>query len=135
MLSSFIGMILGVTAGISTPDVVHTVYAEEPRKTVLIEISYTQEGIERRIEEEFRDAPIMLKVARCESSLKADAYNPKNNSHDRGIFQISEKYHGEEMKELGIDPTDVADNIKYARILYDRNGTKDWTASKECWNK
>jgi hypothetical protein len=39
----------------------------------------------------------MLKVAYCEGvvngELSAAAFNPKNNSDDKGIFQISTKHH------------------------------------------
>lgn len=108
----------------------------EPREVLIeIQIDWTEERIIKEIENTFPDAPIMIKVAKCESHYKNDAYNPTNNSHDRGIFQLSQKYHGEEMEELGLDPHDIQDNIKFARILYDRNGLTPWSASKGCWNK
>lgn len=139
MISSLIGLILGI-GGIST-----TVYAqvEEPPlpKTVLIEVRYTQEGIERRIKETFPEEPeLMLKVAKCEGVtngvLDPKAYNPTNNSHDRGIFQISDKYHKETYTAMGLtDMTDVDQNLKYARHLYDENGLQDWSASKWCWSE
>ena len=83
----------------------------------------------------FPDAPIMLKVMRCEGGYDIDAHNPTNNSHDRGLFQVSTKYHGAEVKRLGLDMNNPVDNIKYARILYDKNGLGDWQASKPCWSK
>ena len=117
--------------------IVYTAHAqEEEHKVVLIEPTYSEESIKMRIKEAFpEDSERMLRVALCESGYDRNAHNPKNNSHDRGIFQLSEKWHGKEMKELGIDPTDVEQNIQYARLLYDRNGLKDWSASKKCWSK
>ena len=136
MLSTIIGMILGVVGGINA-EIVYAQIEEPPLpKTVLIEVRYTQEGIERRIKETFPDAPIMLEVARCESSFKPDAHNPINESYDNGIFQISDKYHKETYTAMGLtDMTDVDQNLKYARHLYDENGLQDWSASRNCWNK
>jgi len=103
--------------------------------TTVIKLSYTKERVQELIVEAFPDAPIMLRVAACESGFLQHAYNPTNNSHDGGVFQISQKYHGHQMKKLGLDPYDVKDNIAYARILYDANGLRDWSASKHCWSK
>lgn len=115
------------------------VYAAEPEapKTILIgtKIEWTEERIIQEIKNTFPDAPIMVEVAKCESRFKQYAYNPTNNSHDGGIFQISKKYHGEEMNELGVDQYDIQENIQFARKLYEREGLKPWNASKKCWSK
>lgn len=100
----------------------------EPEE-VRLKITYSEERIIELIEETFWDAPVMLRVARCESGLKSDAYNPTNDSHDRGIFQISRKYHG----QSDADMYDVRKNLAYARQLYDKNGLRDWEASRDCW--
>ena len=101
----------------------------------IIELTYTKERVKELIVESFPDAPVMLKVAACESGFLQHAYNPTNNSHDGGVFQISQKYHGERMKTLGLDPYDVKDNISYARILYNESGLAPWRASRFCWSK
>lgn len=101
----------------------------------VIELSYTKERVKELIAETFADAPIMQEVARCESGFLQHAYNPTNNSHDGGVFQISQKYHGKRMEKLGLDPYDVKDNIAYARILYDEQGLAPWVWSKPCWSK
>lgn len=108
----------------------------EPR-TVLIKVvtNWTPERIAQEIDEAFPDAPIMHKVMKCESGGNIEAYNPTNGSHDNGLFQISAKYHGSRMRALGLDVGDPADNIAYARILYDESGLQPWSASKHCWNK
>lgn len=92
------------------------------------------ERVKQEIEKVFPDAPIMKEVARCESGFKPNAYNPTNNSNDSGVMQISQKYHGKRMRELGLDPFDVQDNLAFARILYDEQGLAPWKWSKPCWN-
>ena len=114
---------------------VETIYGKE----VMIEVRYdwTEERIIEEINNVFPDAPIMVKVAKCEGvvdgKLDPKAYNPTNDSHDKGIFQISEKYHGTKIKELGLDMYDIKDNLAFARILYDNEGLTPWKWSKPCW--
>lgn len=111
---------------------------------VKIEISteWTHERIVEEIHKVFPDAPIMLKVAKCEGTrhglLDPKAFNPTNNSNDSGIFQISEKYHGgtNGYRALGLtDMFDVKQNLAYARHLYDTQGLEPWKWSKPCWSK
>jgi hypothetical protein len=53
---------------------------------------------------------------------------------DVGEFQINTWAHADELKALGLDVIhSQADNIKYALMLYARNGTADWVASQDCW--
>lgn len=87
---------------------------------------------------EFGSTSPMINIARCESNHRH--YNPdgsvlrgKVNSDDVGVFQINEYYHLETSKKLGIDIHTPEGNIKYARFLYNSNGTRDWNWSKSCW--
>lgn len=107
----------------------------EPQK-IQIEIVYSETRIKELIRETFpHNAATMLRVASCEGGIQDDApTNPTNGSFDKGIYQVSEKYHGAEAKKLGLDLHDVRDNIKFAKLLYDREGLKPWSASKKCWN-
>lgn len=114
----------------SAPEQTIEQLVEVEPKEVRIQVLYDTESVKREIEEVFGENHIMLKVAKCESEYKQFAFNPTNNSNDRGIFQISEKYHG-----VGDEMYDVKKNIAYAKKLYDRNGLKDWVWSKHCWNK
>ena len=56
---------------------------------------------------------------------------------DAGEFQINTIAHADELKKLGLDVVNSeSDNRAYALILYLRNGTADWNASKAtCWGK
>ncbi len=148
-----LGVLLGILAGISldiaTGDkqVIAEAKAEElvvvvEPQEVMIEIRYdwSQERIEQQIRSTFIEEPDKaVRVAKCEGivngKLDPKAFNHTNNSNDTGIFQISEKYHGQEVKRQGLDMENVIDNINYAHQLYKKNGWNDWVWSKHCWNK
>lgn len=115
------------------------VYAREPEppKEVLLQVKIDwndKERIKEEIRKVFPEQPeLLIRVAQCESGLIPHAHNSSTN--DGGIFQISEPYHGHRLKELGLDPFKVEDNLKYARLLYDESGLQPWSASKHCWSK
>ncbi len=78
---------------------------------------------------------IMVKIADCESGFtqfNEDGSVLTNATHDYGVFQINKK-HIKEASALGFDVMQTKGNIKYALYLYQKNGTKDWNASKWCW--
>ena len=116
---------------------VQAVTVIEPAKEVelIVVVDWTPARIKQEVQDVFPDAPIMLKVMKCEGGYKTDAYNPTNGSGDKGLFQISTKYHGHRTKQLGLDMNDPIDNLKYARTLYDESGLQPWQASKHCWSK
>lgn len=109
----------------------------------ILEKHWTEERIKEEIRNTFPERPnTFVRIAGCESSGDPEhidsskrAFNPTNGSNDTGIFQLSQLYHGKRMKELHLDPWDVEDNIKFARMLYEENGLDPWTASKPCWSK
>jgi len=143
MTKLIIGSGIALATWIAILSIPHTVksepikpeYKTEPSLVVATTTPkvWTKEAVIQRIRQEFPMAPVMVRVASCESGFSPDAYNPTNGSHDGGVFQISKKYHGAEMKKLGLDPFNVEDNIKYAKILYDAHGLADWLASRKCW--
>jgi len=78
----------------------------------------------------------MQKVAFCESgSRQFDGFGRviKNRvgTPDYGLFQIN-AVHFPEAKSLGLDVMKEEDNIKFAMVLYKRNGLADWKASRQC---
>jgi hypothetical protein len=80
----------------------------------------------------------MIQIARCESTFRhtlADGtvLRGKVDPADTGVMQINARYHGEKARELGLDLTDMHDNMEYARDLYLRQGTKPWKSSASCW--
>lgn len=133
-------MILGIAGGLVIDAVDRTIgapveyIAEEAPQEVLIEshIDWTPERIKSEIRKVFHEEPeTFVKIAKCESGLLPHAHNAKTN--DGGILQINDHYHGERLKELGLDPFKVEDNLKYGRMLYDEFGKQPWSASKHCW--
>ena len=106
--------------------------AEEPPRVILIGTTtppWTEERIKQRIRDTFPEQPeLMIKVAKCESGLKPLAEGP---THDKGIFQIHIPSHKNNLD--GVDVFDPADNIAFARKLYDESGTQPWNASRKCW--
>ncbi len=101
------------------------------------------EEVKEEIEKPIYLPAIMEKIAWCESKLNQEArnknyqINAKGESYiwstDIGVFQINDYFHLKKSKELGLDIFEEKDNIKYAMLLYEKNGTKDWIASSHCW--
>jgi len=95
---------------------------------------------QERVEEYFKDVPIMIDVARCESQFRQ--YNSNGtvlrgiaNSQDVGVMQINEKYHATTALKLGLDIYSLEGNLDYGRYLYETQGTRPWVYSSPCWSK
>lgn len=132
LLGIGVGILISYALTAQAEIIVYNAPEIETKEVVVKVVPETkQQRIERLIREEFVDAPIMVKVARCESRFKNV---PGELSDDFGPFQINQ-IHLPELKQLGLDRTKVEDNIKFARILYKRNGLKDWENSRHCWSK
>lgn len=88
----------------------------------------------------FRDIPVMIQVARCESHFRhtlADGtvLQGRVDPADTGVMQINKRYHEAKATELGLDLNDIEDNMAYARHLYETQGTQPWSASAPCWSR
>jgi len=88
----------------------------------------------------FSDVPVMIQIARCESQFRhtlADGsiLQGEVDPADTGVMQINKRYHGKTATELGLDLSNLYDNMAYARSLYERKGTKPWSASAPCWSR
>jgi hypothetical protein len=88
----------------------------------------------------FKDIPILVKVARCESQFRQVDSSGKTlrgieNGADVGVMQINEKYHLDRSKKLGLDIYTLEGNLAYGKVLYDEQGTAPWMASSPCWSK
>lgn len=87
----------------------------------------------------YDEAPVMEKVAWCESREKQSARRKnftedgRHWSTDVGLFQINDFYWKEKSEELGYDIYTKEGNIKMARWLYERHGTDPWEWSAGCW--
>jgi hypothetical protein len=94
---------------------------------------------EQYVRQYFSDIPIMIQIAKCESTYKhldSQGNVIKNkNSSATGVMQIMESLHSEDAAELGLDLHTIEGNTAYARELYEKQGTKPWNSSKACWGK
>ncbi len=70
-------------------------------------------------------------IAKCESGLRPNAVNNKNTngSTDGGLWQIN-SVHDHRLKQLGLDKFNPEDATKFARMLYEERGWKDWVCLK-----
>lgn len=94
---------------------------------------------EAAVREYFSDIPIMIQVARCESTFRhtledGSVLKGKVDSRDTGVMQINTYYHGATATKLGLDLENLEDNMAYARHLYEQQGTQPWSASAPCWS-
>ncbi len=95
--------------------------------------------VETYLRREFADRPILVEVARCESTFRQFDENGivirgKVNRGDVGVMQINEKYHGESADKLGHDIYSIEGNVAFAKHLFERFGTSPWSASSKCWS-
>lgn len=97
--------------------------------------------LEAYLREEYADTPILVEVARCESTFRhfgsdgETVIRGKVNKDDIGVMQINEHYHGDTAEKMGLDLHSVEGNVAYAKYLYGKYGTKPWNASSACWSK
>jgi hypothetical protein len=95
-------------------------------------------GMQAYLAKEFKDEPILVDVARCESNFaqfdkNGDIVRGIVNHDDVGVMQINEKIHGAMAVKLGFDLHTVEGNIGYAKHLYEEQGAQPWTFSSKCW--
>lgn len=95
---------------------------------------------EAAIREYFSDIPIMIEVARCESTWRqyepdgsGDALRNRQGSSAKGAFQIMDSWHRADAFAMGYDTHTLEGNLGYARVLYEKQGLKPWEASRYCW--
>lgn len=123
-----------------SPEVVVKTITTEPPAEVIVEPSVESEPelIDELVNDVFgEDAPLMLKVAKCESSLThskdGEVIRGLVDNKDSGLFQINKRYHLKQAEKLGLDIDKLEHNIIYAKLLYDKEGLAPWSASKSCW--
>ncbi len=97
-------------------------------------------SVEEQVTAYFSDVPVMIDVARCESRFRhtlkdGSVIRGEANSADIGVMQINEFYHRAEAKKLGLNIDILADNMVYARKLFEKEGTTPWLSSSKCWGK
>jgi hypothetical protein len=136
-------MVMSSVAGVQSPLTV----TETPK----VENQFVQEkksvkeidnimSTEEYVREYFKDIPIMIQIARCESTFRqlkrnGDIHRGRVNNADVGVMQINEFYHLDTAEKKDLDLYTIEGNTAYARDLYMRQGTQPWISSKACWGK
>lgn len=92
------------------------------------------------VSEYFKDDPIMIKIAWCESRHRqwgsdGQLFRGKVNPNDVGVMQINTDYHLKQSLKMNLDITTLEGNLDYARHLYENQGTTPWNSSSPCWRK
>ncbi len=100
----------------------------------------TMMSTEQYVRKYFKDIPIMIQVARCESTFRqldddGEVHRGRVVPQDVGVMQINEYYHLDQALKKNIDIYSLDGNLSYARDLYEREGTTPWNSSKPCWGK
>lgn len=96
-----------------------------------------EKTVQEVVEEYFADKPIMVDIARCESTFRQFdrngevLKNPKSSAI--GVFQIMSSLHKDTALKLGHDITTLEGQLGYADYLYEKEGARPWFASSHCW--
>lgn len=102
--------------------------------------SSSPEAVEAAVRTYFKDIPVMVQIARCESQFRhtlkdGSVLRGTVDPRDTGVMQINTGYHGERAQELGINIFSFEGNMEYARYLYEKQGVQPWSASAPCWER
>lgn len=98
----------------------------------------TPKEIEAYIRAQYPNDPILVDIARCESTFRqydkdGMVVRGRVNRDDVGVMQINEKYHSERAAKLGYDIYSVEGNVAFGKYLYDQYGAQPWSSSSPCW--
>jgi hypothetical protein len=115
------------------------VQAEKIPEVPGVKFSSEKIDLAHQIRAVFADAPIMMRVAMCESGIvhreNGELKRNKQGSSARGMFQVMMYYHEPEMRRMGLNPNRIDEYLIYVRYLFDKQGLKPWAESKPCWGK
>jgi hypothetical protein len=152
---SFINNMLEITTGVvflmSSMYGSGQAYVHSPQMNVAdtetVATSTEQQGtfdnsknVESYLRKAYADQPLLVEIARCESTFRQFGDNGKVirgrvNDDDIGVMQINEMYHGETADRMGIDIYTIEGNVAFAKYLYGKYGSKPWSSSAPCWSK
>lgn len=97
-------------------------------------------AVKEQIKEVDSQAPVMDRIAKCESQSKHFAKNGQvlvmgntNKSVDVGKYQINQQVWGAKATELGYNIFTEEGNKSMAYWIYKNHGTEPWYSSQKCW--
>ncbi len=104
-------------------------------------IEVLNDNVEPFVRSFFKDEPVMIAIAECESTFThwdpqtGEVLKNRQGSSATGVMQLMASYHAEPAARMGIDITELEGNLEYADYLYESQGTKPWQASRTCWEQ
>lgn len=137
LMSSLYGGASGASTEASSQAKVDLTQEQEYSENVKIDNPIT---FEQYVREYFSENPILAEIAKCESTFRqysstGEVIKGKVNKSDVGVMQINKYYHLKQAEKLGYDLHTIEGNMAYAKLLYDKEGTRPWNASSKCWKK
>jgi len=137
LVSSLYG---GVQAQASTTDAGNTNPTIEQTSSTTETSFINSKVVEAYIKAQYADEPILVDVARCESTYRqfdqtGNILRGKVNSADVGVMQINEKYHADEAVKMGYNIYTTEGNVAFAKYLYKKYGGDPWSSSESCWSE
>jgi hypothetical protein len=111
----------------------------EPVEVVVEEVQ-TLSNTEAIVRNYFKDTPVLIEIARCESTFRhklddGSVLRGRVDQADTGVRQINKRYHLSSATAMDLNLEDIYHNMAYARHLYETQGTQPWSSSAQCWNK
>lgn len=93
---------------------------------------------EAKVRTYFKDIPVMIEIARCESQFRqytdgGSVLRGGSGGGMIGIFQFFENIHATAATTLGFDLATLDGNLGYAKHVYESEGTAPWNSAKQCW--
>ena len=123
---------------VPVPETAYGYIAIEEVVPVVREIAAAANGTEAIVRSYFKDIPVMIEIARCESTFRhtlkdGSVLQGRVDPADTGVMQINKRYHQAAATAMGLNLNDIYQNMEYARYLYETQGTQPWSASMPCW--
>jgi hypothetical protein len=127
----------GTVSAVQVPNTAYGYIASDSSDSIAREVTPSNET-ERIVRSYFRDIPIMVEIARCESTFRhtladGSVLQGRVDPDDTGVMQINKFFHEETATNMQLDLDDIYHNMAYARYLYETQGTQPWSASMPCW--
>ena len=124
-------------SAVTLPETAYGHIAMTGEEAVVREIG-SAKNTEAIVRSYFADIPVMIEVARCESTFRHELEDGsvlvgRVDPADTGVMQINKRYHEASAVAMELDLDTIEDNMAYARHLYERQGVQPWSASMPCW--
>jgi len=127
-------------SAVSVPETAFGHIAQEERVVAVQEVVPVTNATENIVRSYFKDIPVMIEVARCESTFRhvlsdGSILQGMVDPADTGVMQINRRYHEATAEAMLLNLDDIYHNMAYARHLYETQGTQPWSASLPCWGR